>query len=101
MRLAALIILVGAAGCSQRVEHIIKIEGMNFVPATLTVNPGDMVIWQNNDLVPHTAVAAPRFDSGQIAPEASFKVTLSQPGEIHYVCTIHPGMAGAIVVQSR
>ena len=101
MRLAALLILLGAAGCTQRAEHTIKIEGMNFVPPTLTVNAGDLVIWQNNDLVPHTAVAAPRFDSGPIAPEGNFKVTLSQPGEIQYVCTIHPGMAGRITVQSR
>ncbi len=102
MRLAALVILVlGAVGCTQRAEHTIKIEGMKFVPETLTVRSGDLVIWQNTDMVPHTAVAAPRFDSGQIAPEGNFKVTLSQPGEIHYVCTLHPGMAGQIVVQPR
>jgi plastocyanin len=101
MRLAALLLLLGAAGCSQRVEHTIRMEGMKFVPETLTVRSGDLVIWQNTDLVPHTAVAAPRFDSGPIAPEGSFKVTLSQPGEIHYVCTLHPGMGGHIVVQPR
>jgi plastocyanin len=99
MRIAALLMCLSAAACSQRATHTIKIEGMKFVPEVLTVSPGDLVVWQNTDLVPHTAVAAPRFDSGPIAPDASFKVTLSQPGEIHYVCTIHPGMAGQILVQ--
>jgi plastocyanin len=99
MRAAVLVTLL-LAGCSGgREEHVIRIEGMKFSPEVLTVKPGSIVVWQNTDIIAHTATALPRFDSGQIASQASFKVTLSEPGEIRYVCTIHPGMAGKIVVQ--
>ncbi len=97
--LALLVLLALLAACSGREPHIIKIEGMKFVPETLTVKPGSLVVWQNTDLVAHTATAQPRFDSGPIAPDTAFKVTLGEPGEIRYVCTLHPGMAGKIVVE--
>ena len=52
--------LAGAA------TQTVTIEGMKFQPASVTVKRGDTVVWQNKDVVPHTATAAGKFDSKNI-----------------------------------
>ena len=77
----------------------LKIESMAFAPSTITLKRGEKVVWRNADLVPHTATAAGRFDSGNIAPGKSWTYTAGEPGRYDYVCTYHPGMKAALVVQ--
>lgn len=80
--------------------HTVLMEGVAFVPLTLTVKPGDVVVWVNKDLFPHTATARNReFDSGVIAPGKTWKYTAKKPGEFSYVCTLHPTMTGTLVVK--
>jgi plastocyanin len=79
--------------------HTVKIEGMQFVPSTLTVKAGDRIVWRNADLVPHTATARGRFDSGSIAPGSSWEHAVPPPGRYDYICTFHPGMKATLVVQ--
>ena len=90
--------LLALIACS-RAEHTITMKGMTFDPPVLTVEAGDLVVWRNADLVPHTATAAGRFDSGPVAPDASFRVTVGKPGELVYRCTLHPNMVGKLVVR--
>src|SRR5688572_25472384 len=54
--------------------HIVAMEGMKFSPDTLRMQPGDTIIFKNNDIVPHTATAKQRevFDSGIIEPGESW-----------------------------
>lgn len=79
--------------------HTVTIEGMKYRPETITIERGDTVVWRNADVVPHTATADGRFDSGLIAPGASWSWTATQSGRIGYVCTYHPGMKAAVVVR--
>jgi plastocyanin len=79
--------------------HTVAIDGMKFQPETVIVKPGDTVVWRNSDVVPHTATAAKRFDSGRIAAGASWSWTAKGKGRLEYVCTYHPGMKAAVVVQ--
>jgi plastocyanin len=79
--------------------HTVTIEGMQFVPATLTVKRGDRVVWRNRDVVPHTATAAGAFDSGSIGAGKSGSLVLRTPGRHAYVCSFHPGMKALVVVQ--
>jgi plastocyanin len=65
----------------------------------VTVRPGDKVVWQNKDLVPHTATAARKFDSGEIGAGRSWSWIAPARGRYEYVCTYHPGMKGAIVLE--
>jgi plastocyanin len=101
-RFAALCI---AAACAQPAlaaaeTHTILMEGVAFVPQTLTVKPGDVVVWVNKDLFPHTATAQNRkFDSGEIAPGKTWKYTAKKPGKFSYVCTLHPTMKATLVVK--
>lgn len=39
------------------------------------------------------------FSSGLFTPGQSFTLTFSEPGTYNYVCNIHPGMSGTIVVE--
>ena len=39
------------------------------------------------------------FSSGLVFPGQTFTLTFTEPGAYPYVCNIHPGMRGVIVVQ--
>ena len=93
--LAALLLPVLACAAT----HEVKIEGMQFSPASLTVKKGDKVVWRNADLVPHTATATGSFDSKTIAAGKSWTYVAGKAGTHAYVCTLHPTMKGTLVVQ--
>jgi plastocyanin len=76
-------------------------EGIAFKPAEVTVSAGDTVTWTNNDSVAHD-VTADSFSSGEpggMAPGANFQHTFEEAGTFGYVCTVHPGMKGKVVVE--
>ena len=72
-----------------------------FTPATLQVKVGMSVVWTNTGSAPHTATAdaGKAFDSGLLAPQATFRFTPTQAGMIAYHCSVHPWMKGMLVVQ--
>jgi plastocyanin len=79
--------------------HTIAMDGTRFIPETLTVQRGDRVVWVNKDPFPHTATAKGTFDSGSIAAGHSWSYVAHKPGEFAYVCTLHPGMKGTLLVK--
>lgn len=100
MRACTLVFGLLALPCAAlAATHVVTIEGMRFQPAEVTVRPGDKVVWRNKDMVPHTATAAGRFDSREIGAGRSWTWTARGRGRHGYVCTYHPGMTGAVVVQ--
>jgi plastocyanin len=73
----------------------------SFVPQSVTVTVGSIVTWTNLDTVSHTVSSnSLAFDSGTLAPKASFTFTFSAPGTYQYHCNFHAWMKGAIVVVS-
>ena len=108
--LAVLALMISGAGTDawqkgqkerKSVTHTVTIDATSFSPASLTIAPGDAVVWVNKDLIPHTATSktAGVFDSGTIAPGKSWKHTLKTKGELAYICQFHPTMKGALVVK--
>jgi plastocyanin len=95
--------LAAAGAVAGPATHQVRIEGMQFNPPTLAVAPGDQVVWENADLVPHTATAADghAFDSGAIAPGAAWSLVAPASGRFAYVCTLHPTMKATLIVQAR
>ncbi|MET0962176.1 MAG: cupredoxin family copper-binding protein [Noviherbaspirillum sp.] len=80
--------------------HTVVIEAVQFSPATLDVRAGDTVTWDNRDAFPHNVAAGNNaFHSGDILAGRSWKFKAGSKGVIPYVCTLHPGMKGAIVVK--
>jgi plastocyanin len=76
-------------------------EGIAFNPAEVTVGVGDTVTWTNDDSVPHD-VTADSFSSGEpggMSPGDTFEHTFEEAGTFDYVCTVHPGMEGTVVVE--
>src|SRR5215204_4061550 len=79
-------------------------------PQEITVNPGDMIVWENKDTAIHTATsgsgeeATPdgKFDSGLImSGKSSQPIAMpNEPGQYPYFCTLHPWMTGIVTVYS-
>jgi plastocyanin len=80
--------------------HTVVIEGMKFVPETVTVKPGDTIVWVNKDFFPHTATAQDKsFDSRDMATGAKWQYVAKKRGTFSYVCTLHPTMKGTLAVK--
>ncbi|HZW19705.1 cupredoxin domain-containing protein [Noviherbaspirillum sp.] len=101
LALALALSSVGAATAPKAAVHTVVIEGMQFSPAVLEVNAGDTVIWHNKDPYPHTATtdSTRDFDSGEIKPGRSWKMTAKKPGDFSYLCTLHRTMNARLVVK--
>jgi plastocyanin len=78
----------------------IKMQNISFNPKDVTAKVGDTVKWTNEDSVGHNVVATAgeNFKSDVFGQGKSYTYKLDKKGTIKYVCTIHPGMAGTIVV---
>ncbi len=78
----------------------VSMEGIKFNPAQVTVKAGDTVTWTNDDSAPHNAVdeKTSAFKSELFNKGETYEFTAKEPGEIAYVCTIHPGMEGTLTV---
>ena len=77
----------------------VTLAGSRFTPQTLTVKVGDSVRWFNDDAMPHTVSADDRsWDSGYLAPGASFERRFETTGTYSYVCLYHSWMTGTIEV---
>src|SRR5215204_6399328 len=77
----------------------VEIRNNAFIPDQLNVAPGTTVTFVNRDTVPHTATADNKlFDSGELAPGASYPVVLDGAGTVTYHCELHPEMKGSILV---
>lgn len=99
---ACIAALVLATGCRAPVPraHVIAIRGFQYLPGSLTVAVGDTVIWNNADIVPHTATAEQeRFDTRSLEANASGRFVAADTGTHPYVCAFHPSMRGTLIVR--
>ncbi len=99
LAMLAVLTLVSTGGYAAETKSV-SIEGLKFLPATLTVKQGDTVIWKNADLFAHNVTAETgAFASGEIAPNGSWKYTAKKKGTFPYICTLHPTMKGTLIVK--
>jgi plastocyanin len=78
----------------------VKIINFAFMPKTITIAKGTKVKWTNGGSVNHTTTSNKGlWDSGALAPGATFAHVFRRAGTFKYHCTIHPTlMHGTIVV---
>ena len=82
------------AGLEARVSMV----SLTYQPALLAVRKGTEVVFENNDVAPHTVTdaAGTAFDSGTLNSGKVFKLVVQDT--IEYRCIIHPNMRGKIVL---
>jgi plastocyanin len=89
---------IGAAQAQQTNAVIIK--NFDFAPMSITVKAGTSVTWKNLDGEPHTVTSVDGlFRSGAIDQDESFTFKFDKPGTYKYLCSIHPRMMAAVIVQ--
>src|SRR6185369_3453896 len=80
------------------------VAGRQFSPATIAIEPGQSIIWLNDDTMDHTSTSGPEgspdgnWSSGNLAPGATFAHTFAAAGTFPYYCEYHSGMVGQVVV---
>ncbi|MFN2471708.1 MAG: cupredoxin domain-containing protein [Gaiellaceae bacterium] len=80
-------------------KRAVRIASFAFRPQTLRVPAGATVRWTNDDAAPHTATASNgSFSSPQLRRGQSWTRRFARPGRFAYVCALHPGMRGTVVV---
>ena len=99
-----LMLTAGITGCVEKTPpktqtNVVEITNFSFQPGSITVSPGTVVTWVNNDPVEHTVTSGDgTFSSGNMATGGRFNFTFSKPGRYPYQCLIHPSMVGEIIV---
>jgi plastocyanin len=87
-----------AQGASQ--VHTVIIGNFKFTPEVLIVEPGDRIVWVNQDIVPHTATALDKsWDTGAIASNESREVVVKQAQTLAYYCFYHPVMTAKLLLE--
>jgi plastocyanin len=79
--------------------HIVAITEMKFQPDDVTIDKGDTVVFQNNDIVIHdiTEEKSKAWRSAPLAAGASWRFVPTQSAD--YYCSIHPVMKGKITIR--
>jgi plastocyanin len=108
--LAAMALAGLAAGCGSsssagpaapQPANVVVIKNIAFHPATVTIHPGQDVVWKFEDgSTPHN-VTGQGTDSGinsGIRSTGTYTYTFPVAGTYTYRCTIHSGMNGTVVV---
>lgn len=76
-----------------------------YIPSIITIKQGQQVTWSNEDVAFHTVTSglydepSDLFDSGHLDPKQKFIVSFDEQGTFDYFCTLHPWMAGKVIVE--
>lgn len=97
-------LLLPGAGAVQAQEpmedpNLIPMQANLFLPAEKTVAAGTMVTWVNLDAEDHNVIALDfTYGSPFIKTGETWSFTYAAPGTYAYLCDLHRGMEGVIVV---
>lgn len=81
-------------------SQTVVIQGFSFQPASITIQTGASVTWQNDDPVSHQIVSNTNaFSSPVLNTGGGYTHVFDQAGTYPYHCGIHPYMTGLITVQ--
>ncbi len=97
--LTAIVFCAAAANFAQAAEFKVGIDNFAFSPATLSIKPGDAVVFENHDDIPHLVVdVAGNYRSKAMDTNDKFAQAFPAAGEFAYFCGLHPHMKGMIIV---
>lgn len=84
----------------------VEMRSITFAPKTVTIEPGQAIIWKNVSLTDHSATSsdeAKPWDTTMVAAKTSSKpISFDKEGEYQYHCKMHGRtMSGLIVVKAK
>ena len=100
--LAATIALCVAAGsdAADGRRIVVEIRGFEFAAEIPALRPGDIVVWKNFDIVPHTASANDgAWDSDLIDSGGEWETVVTPEMSEDYICRYHPSMTATLVIE--
>ena len=101
-RAAAGAVLVAACMAPARAETIrVDISKLVFAPDRISAHVGDIIEWNNADIVAHTATAKSKDFDVTIAPGTTTRQVLDNAGSFDIFCRFHPNMTGHIDVAPK
>lgn len=99
---AALLLLGPAAAGAGTGTRRVVLQDIDFSPRVLRITRGTTVRWEWRDGdTPHNVRSrgALRFRSASTRTTGTYAVRFTRAGTYRYVCSIHPGMDGRVVVR--
>jgi len=98
--LVAAVSVFGTSAAKAQDTNTVVMKNFDFSPMMLTVKAGTTVTWKNLDGEPHTVVSPDGiFRSHALDQGDTFIFKFDTPGTYKYICSIHPKMMAAIVVE--
>ena len=75
----------------------VEADDNKFVPEEITIGAGEAVTWRFVGGNAHNVT----FDDfhSDLVKEGEYEQAFNEAGEYDYVCTVHPGMEGTVVVE--
>jgi plastocyanin len=82
-------------------QYTIVLDKMQFGPAPVGLHPGDTLVWQNDDVLRHSATARDKSFDIDLPAKTSVSITVGAPGTVAFFCKFHPGMTGTLVISPQ
>ena len=90
----------GGPSTSPQQTSSVSVGNNVFSPANIQVAVGTTVTWTwDASAVTHNVTFGDGVGSGDKGANATFTRTFSAAGTFQYQCTLHPGMAGSVLVK--
>lgn len=80
--------------------HVVQIRQFKFEPEQVVVKVGDIILWTNHDLAPHSATADEHgWDTGEIIESDNREMVVTVEMDAAYHCAFHPHMKASILIE--
>ncbi|WNC68360.1 plastocyanin/azurin family copper-binding protein [Thalassotalea nanhaiensis] len=102
IRLLSVVLLAVFSSTLMAKDVVVEIYKKQFIPATITIAPGDKVIWKNIEKRQYHNVWFKQFyqeEPDYLFPGDSFEQVFTDVGEFPYLCGPHPKMTGVVIVK--
>lgn len=101
MRISLFIFLLLCSNVLFSKEIVVEVYKKQYIPAEVTIEAGDTVIWKNIEKRQYHNVWFKQLDKEEpdyFFPDETYQRSFEQAGEFSYECGPHPMMKGRVIV---